>query len=161
MTRLLKSRVLLVSAVALSLYSAPAAYACSGGRPSSSDMRAAQARALGESDLVFLARVIGYGSPTEPDDTDITIIFYEPIELVSGGDLPTSLSVSVLDICNVLPPVGETLVILMRDADLSDANRSGTAGWTSTIVGSYGITNIPHPVLRRRVDQALERANIE
>ncbi len=162
MTQTLTPKVLIIGAVALGLCSAPAADACSMRRVSPSDMRAAQARALSESDLIFLARVAGYGQPSDLDDNEIVIVFYEPIEMISEGDLPVSLSVSFWEICGIRPPpIGETRVILMRAADLSEANRSGTAGLTSTILGSYDIADIRNPRLRRRVDRALERADIE
>ena len=153
----------LMAAIALAVTVSTPVLACSFSKITPAELQRNQERALREADLIFLARVIGYGAPADTDlDLDITIVFYEPIQMASDGDLPASLSVSFMSVCNIPPPpVGDVQVILMREADLSDANRSGTAGLTSTVLGSYDTENVRHPGLRRRVNRALQRANIE
>jgi hypothetical protein len=156
----MKIRVLMAVLALAATVSTPA-LACSFSRRSPAELQRDQGRTLRQADLIFLARVIGYGTPTDTD-MDITIVFYEPVQMVSDGALPASLSMSFIEICAIPPPpVGDVQVILMREADLSDANRSGTAGLTSTILGAYDIENVRHPNLRRRVNRALQRANIE
>ncbi len=115
------------------------------------EIRAEQARDLREADLIFLARVIGHAVPDEPD---LNVALYQPLEAISG-ELPASLAVAVF-YCLPLPPIGETHVILMRSADAS-----GTPDRTSPVLGYYDVSDVHHPGLRRRVDRALRRADIE
>lgn len=127
--------------------------ACSIGRLNATELRLEQGRDVRNADLVFLARVTGHGVSDEPD---INIVFYQPIERVMGSaQMPDTLSIAVF-YCLPLPPVGETQVILMRSADVSSAPDR-----TSPVLGYYDVSDIQHASLRRRVEWALQRANIE
>jgi hypothetical protein len=147
----MKIRVLM-AVIALAAVSTPA-LACSFGRIRPAELQREQWRDLREANLIFVARVVSYGWSEDSDDN---VIFYEPLQLVSReGGLPQSFSIATLS-CLPVPALGEVHVFLMRTAD---APR--TAGEAGTLLGYYDVSGVLHPSLRRRVEPALQRANIE
>jgi hypothetical protein len=148
----MKIRVLM-AVIALAAAASTPALACSIGRIRPAELQREQWRDLREANLIFVARVVSYGWS---EDTDDNVTFYEPLQLVSReGVLPENFSIATLT-CLPVPALGEVHVFLMRTAD---APR--TPGEVGTLLGYYDVSGVLHPSLRRRVEPALQRANIE
>jgi hypothetical protein len=139
--------------LALGLFAAQQAQACSVYAGTNAQRRAEQARDFQQADLTFIAQVAAIDVS---DDGESNIISYQPVELISDrGALPDTFSISESS-CFSAPRIGEMHVILLRSADMSDLT-----GQTVPILGAYEVSDILHRALRRRVDRALQRANIE